>query len=175
MSNYQLVRAVNEQDHFQGNKEAPIVLLEYGDYECPYCGQAYLIVKQLQEDFGNDLGFVFRNFPLSQMHPHAFHAAEAAELAAEEGKFWEMHDSLYEDQENLGDLALAQRAKNLGMDPQQFINNLENNAMQQKVKEDFMSGVESGVGGTPTFFINGEKFEGSWDYMTMRNHLKSLL
>ncbi len=175
MSNDQLTNPVSEKDHFQGNSNAPIVLVEYGDYECPYCGQAYPVVKQLQNDFGDQLGFVFRNFPLAQMHPHAFHAAEAAELAADEGKFWEMHDSLYEDQENLGDGALAQRAQNLGMDANAFISNLENNSKAEKVKSDFMSGVESGVGGTPTFFINGEKYEGSWDYQTFSNYLKNLL
>lgn len=172
---YELSKPVSENDHLQGNKNAPIILVEYGDYQCPYCGQAYSIIKQLQEDFGNHLGFVFRNFPLSQIHEHALHAAEAAEIASDEGKFWEMHDSLYENQEYLNDSALVERAKNLGLNVDGFIEDLQNDAKEEVIKEDFMSGVESGVNGTPSLFINGEKYDGSWDYESFKQVLKSLL
>ncbi len=175
MSEYTLSNPVSKEDHIQGSLDAPVVLVEYGDYQCPYCGQAYPIVKQLQQDFGNQLGFVFRNFPLSQMHEHAMHAAEAAELAADAGKFWEMHDSLYEDQENLGDMALVARAEKLGMDAKQFLANLESDSKEPKVKKDFMSGVESGVNGTPSFFINGVKYEGPWDYNSLKTVLELTL
>ncbi len=175
MPNYQLSIPVNEDDHFQGNENASIILVEYGDYQCPHCGQAYPIIKQIQKDFGDQLGFVFRNFPLAQMHPNAFQAAEAAELAADEGKFWKMHDSLYEDQERLAKPDLVRRANALDMDAEKFLYHLENNSKQEKVKDDFMGGVESGVGGTPSFFINGDMYEGSWDYDSLKNYLENYL
>ncbi len=172
---YQLSVPVNNSDHMQGSMDAPLILLEYGDYQCPYCGQAYPIVKQIQSDFGDQLAFVFRNFPLSQMHAHAFHAAEAAEIAADEGKFWEMHDIMFENQDQLDDLGLAKMADRIGLDPKQFLVNLESNSKKDKVQSDFMSGVESGVNGTPSFYINGAKYNGSWDYATFSNVLKSML
>ncbi len=173
--NYTLSQPVSTNDHLQGNSNAPIQLVEYGDFQCSYCGRAYPIVKQLQKDFGDQLSFVFRNFPLAQIHEHAMHAAEAAELAAEQGKFWEMHDALYENQAKLDDLSLAARAEKLGMDVKTFILELEGGKEEAKVKTDFMSGVESGVNGTPSFFINGEKYNGSWDYEAFKKVLASVL
>src|ERR1039457_2723710 len=115
-----LALPVGERDHIQGPANAPVTLVEYGDYECPYCGQAYPIVKQLQERLGNKLRFVFRNFPLSTMHPHAEEAAEAAEAAAAHGKFWEMHDLLYENQEELDSEELVAYAATLGLNTSRF-------------------------------------------------------
>src|SRR5579862_1438401 len=145
---------VGASDHVQGPAEAPVTLLEYGDYECPYCGEAYLIVKALQNRLGDQVRLVFRNFPLAEAHPHAEHAAEAAEAAAAQGKFWEMHDMLYEHQDALEDADLARYAKALKLDLPRFIKDMENHTYVDRVRSDFTSGVRSGVNGTPTFFIN---------------------
>jgi len=163
----QLTLPVAERDHIQGSATAPITLVEYGDYECPYCGQAYPIVKELQQRLGKRLRFVFRNFPLNTMHPHAEHAAEAAEAAGAQGKFWEMHDALYENQEALADGNLIQYAAALNLDPSQFKTELTKHAHAARVREDFLSGVRSGVNGTPTFFINGVRHDGSFDLDTL--------
>jgi protein-disulfide isomerase len=158
---------VSDRDHVQGPETARVTLVEYGDYECPYCGQAYPIVKALQKELGNDLRFVFRNFPLSQMHPHAEHAAETAEAAAAQGKFWEMHDYLYEHQQALDDSHLANYAAQIGLDTDRFIQEMESQTYTERVKEDFMSGVRSGVNGTPTFFINGTRHDAPFDFRTL--------
>jgi protein-disulfide isomerase len=142
--------------------DAPVTLVEYGDYECPYCGMAYPIVKQVQAHFGDRLRFVFRNFPLGEIHPHAQHAAEAAEAAAAQGKFWEMHDRIFEHQKRLRDEDLRDYAAAEGLDADRFAVDLSGHAFAERVREDFMSGVRSGVNGTPTFFINGVRFEGDW-------------
>jgi len=158
-----LVLPVGERDHIQGSDQAPVTLVEYGDYECPYCGQAYPIVKEVQARLGDRLRFVFRNFPISTSHPHAQHAAEAAEVAGEQGKFWEMHDTLYENQDALDDDNLLRLAEQAGLDPAAFDRAMIAHAMADRVREDFMSGVRSGVNGTPTFFINELRYDGSWD------------
>jgi protein-disulfide isomerase len=151
-----------DRDHIQGPADAPLTLLEYGDYECPYCGAAYPIVKQVQSQMGNRLRFVFRNFPITTSHPHAEHAAEAAEAAASQGKFWEMHDLLYENQKRLEDADLHRYAEQLGLDVQRFAEDLANGAHIGRVREDFMSGVRSGVNGTPTFYVNGLRHDGDY-------------
>lgn len=158
---------VGERDHIQGPADAPVTLVEYGDYECPYCGQAYPIVQAVQEKMGNRLRFVFRNFPLSELHPHAQHAAEAAEIAGGQGKFWEMHDYLFENQRSLWDNRLKEYAEGLGLDGARFQSDLEAHTYQERVREDFLSGVRSGVNGTPTFFINGQRHDDSWDEETL--------
>jgi protein-disulfide isomerase len=158
-----LRETVNTNDHIQGKKDAKVTLVEYGDYECPYCGQAYPIVKELQKIEGTKLKFVFRNFPLEQVHPHAVPAACAAEAAAKQGKFWEMHDLLYENQEALEDNDLLIYAKELKLDIPQFTKDMESDEIKNKVEVDFMSGVRSGVNGTPTFFINGIRHDGSYE------------
>jgi protein-disulfide isomerase len=157
-----LTALVNESDHVQGSKNAPIILVEYGDYECSYCGEAYPIVKHIQSQLGDRLCFVFRNFPLAQMHPHAAQAAAAAEAANAQGHFWEMHDLLYENQENLEDTNLIGYATNLGLNKAKFATDLRNGNFNEKVQDDFMSGAEDGVNGTPTFFINGDRYDGDW-------------
>jgi protein-disulfide isomerase len=155
------------RDHIQGPIDAPIALVEYGDYECPSCGEAYPIVKAIQEKLGERLCFVFRNFPLSNMHPYAEHAAEAAEAAGAQGKFWEMHDLLFENQESLHDEALAQYAESLGLDAGRLLGEVLNGTHAARVREDFRSGARGGVNGTPTFFINGVRHAGAFDTETL--------
>lgn len=158
----QLIPAVNSQDHIYGNVQASFELVEYGDYECPYCGAAYPIVKNIQQKFGRHLKFVFRNFPLSKIHPHAFSAAVATEAAGLQGKFWEMHDVVFENQKILGEENILRLAETIGLIPERFKVDLQQKALVEKVEKDFESGLRSGVNKTPTFFINGEKYEGAW-------------
>jgi protein-disulfide isomerase len=158
-----LTEPVGAIDHVQGPATAPVTLLEYGDYECPYCGEAYSALKAIQKRMGNDLRFVFRNFPLKQMHPHALAAAEAAEAAGAQGKFWEMHDMLYEHQDDLEPQALVGYAKSLGLDVQRFVKDVNAGTFAAKIKHDFQTGVMSGVNGTPSLFINGERYDGGYD------------
>ena len=156
-----LVLPVARRDHIQGPIDAPIALVEYGDYECPYCGEAYPIIKAIQERLGDRLCFAFRNFPLVNSHPHAQHAAEAAEAAGTQGKFWEMHDLLFENQEALEDDDLAQYAATLGLDARRLIAEVLAGAHSARVREDFSSGARGGVNGTPTFFVNGVRYDGA--------------
>jgi protein-disulfide isomerase len=158
-----LTLPVSARDHIQGPSEAPNTLVEYGDYECPHCARAYPIVKAVQRRMGNRLRFVFRNFPLNEAHPHAEAAAETALAAGAQGKFWEMHDTLFEHQEALELDDLLGYAQNLGLDSKRFVHELEKRIFLPQVKEDFSSGVRSGVNGTPTFFVNGARFDGAWD------------
>jgi len=151
------------RDHIQGPVNAAITLVEYGDYECPYCGEAYSIVKEIQERLGDQLCFVFRNFPLRNMHPHAERAAEAAEAAGAQGKFWEMHDALFENQDALDDEDIAELASELGLDDKKLMDDVEKGANAARIQEDFRSGTRGGVNGTPSFFINGVRFDGDWE------------
>jgi protein-disulfide isomerase len=155
---------VGAKDHKQGSPDAPVTLVEYGDYECPYCGEAYPVVKALQERLGDQVCFVFRNFPLAEAHPHAEEAAEAAEAAAAQGKFWEMHDMLYENQDALEPEDLVQYARALRLDLPRFVLEMREHIYKERVREDFRSGVRSGVNGTPTFFINGHRHDGSFEF-----------
>jgi protein-disulfide isomerase len=170
-----LTLPVSERDHAQGLADAPITLVEYGDYECPYCGQAYPIVKEVQRRLGSRLRFVFRNFPLSESHPHAEHAAEAAEGAGARGQFWGMHDMLFEHQRALHDRHLVEYASALGLEGAVFEDELRAHTYRARVREDFLSGVRSGVNGTPTFFINGVRFDGSWDPDTLSDALTAAM
>ena len=156
-----------DRDHIQGLDDARVTLVEYGDYECPYCGEAYPIVKDIQERLGEQLRFVFRNFPISTSHPHAEHAAEAAEAAAAQGRFWEMHDHLYENQRHLLDDQLRSYAQAVDLDLDLFDKELAEHVHADRVHEDFMSGVRSGVNGTPTFFINGLRHDDSYESETL--------
>ena len=170
-----LTPPVGSRDHAEGPADAPVTLVEFGDYECPHCGRAYPIVKAVQRRLGNQLRFVFRNFPLKTIHPHAEHAAEAAEAAAAQGHFWEMHDAIFEHQAALGDQDLARYAEAAGLDRTRFERDLKSGTYKVRVHEDFMSGVRSGVNGTPTFFINGRRYEGSWDEMPLTAALQAML
>lgn len=158
---------ISKRDHIQGSMKAPFNLVEYGDYECPYCGKAYSIVKEVQADLGDKLCFVFRNFPLIEMHPHSESAAEAAEAAGGQGQFWEMHDMLYENQSALEDEDLASYAQNLDLDVEQFVEDLDEGTYQPRVQEDIEGGIRSDVTGTPMFFVNGCLHRGDFDFDTL--------
>ena len=162
-----LAPPVSDRDRVQGPSTAPVTLLEYGDYQCPTCGLAYPVVKKLQAQLGARLRFVFRNFPIATIHPYAEHAAEAAEAAGAQGKFWAMHDLLYENQDSLADDDLVQYAVTLGLDSARFTSELTRHTHAGRVREDLMSGARSGVNGTPTFFINGFRHDASFDLETM--------
>jgi protein-disulfide isomerase len=155
------------RDHIQGPADAAVTLIEYGDYECPYCGAAYPIIKEVQARMGERLRFVFRNFPITTSHPHAEQAAEAAEAAGSQGKFWAMHDVLYENQKRLGDPDLRAYAEKLALDVEQFDKDLAEHVHAARVREDFMSGVRSGVNGTPSFYINGSRHDDSYELETL--------
>jgi protein-disulfide isomerase len=161
-----------ERDHIQGPAHAAVTLVEYGDYECPYCGAAYPIIKEVQARMGDRLRFVFRNFPITTSHPHAEQAAEAAEAAAIRDRFWEMHDLLYENQKRLRDEDLLGYAEKLGLDVVAFERELAEHVHTARVREDFMSGVRSGVTGTPTFYINGVRHDDSYDVETLISALE---
>ena len=161
--------AVHDGDHTLGAADAPVTLVEYGDFQCPYCAQAHPIVTAVRERLGARLRFVFRNFPLTQIHPRALHAAQAAEsVAAHAGTstYWAMHDAIFEHQRDsaaaLDDEHLIAYAATAGADPRDVRADLEAGAFEERVRADFMSGVRSGVNGTPTFFVNGERFGGDW-------------
>jgi protein-disulfide isomerase len=163
---------IEGRDHIQGSERARVTLVEYGDYECPYCGAAYPIVKRIQESMGDRLRFVFRNFPISTSHPHAEHAAEAAEAADTQGRFWQMHDRLYENQRRLADDDLREHAATLELDIDLFDKEMAEHVHTARVHEDFMSGVRSGVNGTPTFFINGVRHDGSYERSVLLDALE---
>ena len=149
------------RDHIQGDLRTILTLVEYGDYQCPFCGAAYPEVKKVQKELGSKLRFVFRNFPLTNVHEFAMVAAETAEAAGAQGKFWEMHDFLYEHQRTLGDHSVAPaQAKKLGLDTQKFEREISQHVYQKRIKDDFIGGVRSGVNGTPTFYVNGVRHDG---------------
>lgn len=159
-----LTPPVSSSDHVEGLATAPVTLVEYGDYECPFCGLAFPIVKALQQTMGRELRFVFRNFPLREAHPHALHAAVAAEAVGARGEktFWAMHDRLYEHQDALEDSDLFAYAEILGVAAREIAAAFDNDALVARVRADFRGGVRSGVNGTPTFFINGERYDDNW-------------
>ena len=159
---------VSQRDHQQGPATAPVTLVEYGDYECPYCGEAYPIVKEIQRRLGDRMRFVFRNFPLTQSHPHAQHAAEAAEAAAVQGKFWEMHDLLFPRQAALDAGHLLAYVRELELDAVRVERELEQEVYRARVRHDIESGLQSGVSGTPMFFINGRRHEEPGDARTLQ-------
>jgi protein-disulfide isomerase len=159
-----LTPPVSARDHAQGPSNAPLTLVEFGDYQCPYCGAAYPVVKKIQKTLGKKLRFVFRNFPLTQAHPYALVAAEAAEAAALQGKFWEMHDIIYENQGSLQPDILPAWAARVGLDLEKFGEAIRHADIVKRLKEDRMSGISSGVNGTPCFFINGMRYDDSADY-----------
>jgi protein-disulfide isomerase len=165
-----LTPTVSASDHHQGSLDSGLVLVEYGDFECPYCGQAYPEVKAVQKALGAGLCLVFRHFPLTSAHPHAERAAEFAEAAATVGRFWEMHDWLYEHQDALGDAGLVKAARHFGLD-QKLIDATLGGQYAAPVAQSFRGGVRSGVNGTPCFFINGTRHDGPWDAAALREAL----
>jgi protein-disulfide isomerase len=165
-------------DHIRGSvNNAPITLVEYGDYECPYTGMAYPIVKELIREFGNDkIRFVFRNFPLNNIHPHAQHASEAAEAAAAQDKFWQMHDYLFEHQKALDDSHILEYAQKVGLeDIRKFKDDVSRHIYAPLIEESLKGGIDSGVEGTPTFFINGVRYEDSFDLKTFSETIQKYL
>ena len=164
-----------ERDHIRGSVHAPLTLLEYGDFECPYCGAAHPVVDEICRRLGRHLRFVFRHFPLANVHPHAELAAEAAEAAGAQGKFWEMHDRLFEHQDALGDEDLIAHGRALDLDIDALARELADGAHAQRVREDFTTGVRSGVNGTPSFFINNARYDGSHDLGSMLKTLEGML
>jgi len=165
---------LNAQDHLQGSPDAPIQLVEYGDYECPFCGRAHLVVKAIQRAMGDDLLFAFRNFPLTQVHPHALRAAQAAEAAGLQDRFWPMHDLIFDNQQFLEDEHLVRYAALVGCDLDQFARDIDSDEVAEKVRSDFLSGARSGVNGTPTFFVNGERYDGSWEPEILLSSLRQM-
>lgn len=165
---------VNDQDHIEGNPSAAIVLLEYGDYQCPYCQKAYRMVKQMQQELGSNLKLAFRNFPLNKIHPDAKAAAIASEAAARQGKYWEMHDHLFENHTDFSREKLIEFAQALGLDTETFTKDIDDVSLAEKVDSDFYGGMRSGVSATPTFYINNEKFEGNWMGGELKDRLLEL-
>lgn len=171
----QLIPIVNNNDHIWGNPIASIELVEYGDYECPYCGHAFPIVKKILRNFGSEIKFVFRNFPLTKIHPNAFSAALATEAAGLQNRFWEMHDIIFENQKALDDDYILLFAHRIGLDMERFKTDIQQKPLMEKVHKDFESGLRSGVNRTPTFFINGHKYEGDWTGDRLFQYLKGLM
>jgi protein-disulfide isomerase len=157
---------VHDTDQQTGNLGSAVTLVEYGDYQCPHCGHAHPLLKRLLSEMGSELRFVFRNFPLQEIHPAAMMAALAAEAAGRQGKFWEMHDLIFEHQQDLHGNSFLKFAGELKLDMQQFAKDWKDPSTMEKVEADFESGIRSGVNGTPTFFVNGEKllsYDGSYE------------
>ena len=170
-----LTRPVTRRDHILGPVNAPLTLVEYGDYQCPFCGRAYPVVMQLHQDFEKRMRTVYRHFPLTQVHPMALLAAKAAEAAGKQGKFWEMHDVVFRNQESLSPLAFPAWAAELRLDMEQFERDLESEEVARRIQEDRRSGIASGVNGTPTFFINNRRFDGPPTYDALREGLLEAL
>ena len=162
-----LTLPVSARDHVQGPETAPVTLVEYGDFECPYCGAAHPVIKEIQRCLGEQLRFVYRHFPLVNVHPRAEHAAEAAEAAGARGQFWAMHDILFEHQTALDDHHLVSHARAVGIDTALFEREMAAHIYAPRVREDFESGVLSGVKGTPTFYINGVRHDAAFDTATL--------
>jgi protein-disulfide isomerase len=159
--------AVGKGDHALGPEEAPVTLVEYGDYQCPFCADMQPMIKAIAKSMGSQMRFVFRHMPLLEMHPYAQHAAEAAESAAAQGKFWEMHDAIYRRQSDLGSDLLHQLAVQLKLNIEQFDADLDARRYRPRVKRDFMGGMRSGVASTPAFFINGKRYDGALDQASL--------
>src|SRR5262249_49473562 len=163
---------VTHKDHIQGNANALITLVEYGDYECPHCGQAYPIVERVQKHFGDRLRFVFRNFPLNEIHANAESAAESTEFAATNRRYWEMHDGIFENQQVIGLPLFCELSDRLGLSVSDLQDALANQEYLPRVREDFRGGVRSGVNGMPTFFINGRRHDGPFEFEDLVEAIK---
>ncbi len=161
--NIQLAVPVSEQDHSQGSANAPVTLVQYGDYQCPYTRQSTSGVRAIQQQLGTQLRFVFRNFPLTEIHPHALHSAEAAEAANAQGKFWEMHDYIFHHQHTLEDADLRRFAEAISLDTTQYEQDMTQHRHLKRIEADMEGGERSGVQGTPTFYINGVLHNASWE------------
>jgi protein-disulfide isomerase len=161
-----------ERDHIRGPHVAPVTLLEYGDFECPFCGRAEPVVREVLADFA-DIRYVWRHLPLSDVHPNAQLAAEAAEAAGRQGSFWEMHDLLLDHQDALSPRDLLGYAEKLGLDVERFHHDMREGHGARQVREDVDSADRSGVTGTPTFFINGRRHHGAYDIETLSRAVRA--
>ena len=166
-----LLLPIHDEDHVRGPASAAFTLVEYGDYECPDCGRLFYIIRDLQASLGERLRIVYRHYPLSGIHPHAQEAAEAAEAAGAQGRFWEMHDLLFENQNALKRKDLITYSERLGLDSERFRLELKRGVYSDVVREDFRRGVQNGVYGTPGLFLNGVRHDGAWDRDTLLKEL----
>jgi protein-disulfide isomerase len=162
-----------ERDHIRGSTDAPVTLVEYGDYECPYCGQAEVVIRELLAEFGDDLRYVWRHLPLNDVHANAQMASEAAEAAAAQGAFWPMHDTLLDHQDELTPDELDRYAAELGLDVERFRDDLRRRRYSERVAEDVGSADASGVAGTPSFFVNGRRHQGAYDVATLTSAVRA--
>ncbi|MBX9258458.1 DsbA family protein [Desmonostoc muscorum CCALA 125] len=161
--NNRLIVPISQRDHTQGAMDAPIVLVEYGNYQCPHSNEAHTIIQQIQQRIGHKLYFAFRHFPQPQIYPQSQKAAEVAEIAAEQGKFWQMHDTLFKCQNLLNNGYLVEYAHQLGLNVPQFLRDMANHIYADRVAEDFQSAIRSGVNSTPAFFINNVRYQNEWN------------
>jgi protein-disulfide isomerase len=175
LSKATLTPPVGKHDHVQGRLTATVTLVEYGDYQCPFCGNIQPVIKKLQKHYGDQLRFVFRNFPQVRVHAYAQRAAEAAEAAGAQGKFWEMHDYLYDHQEALDVENLARAADALGLDKVKFDREVAERVYADRVQRDIQSGNDSGVGGTPTIFINGARSDDDDDFEKLKAKIEEAI
>ena len=164
---HRLTVPVSGRDHVRGDLAARLTLLEYGDYECPYCRAAHPVVKEVERRLEGQLCFAFRNFPIVNAHPHALRAAEAAEAAGAQSRFWPMHDRLFESTTLLDDDTLVRHAVQIGLDARRFVADLSAHRYLDRIREDMSSGARSGVNGTPTFFVNGIRHDGPHDALSL--------
>jgi protein-disulfide isomerase len=169
-----LLLPIQPEDHVEGNEHAGFTLVEYGDYECPDCGTLFATIKNLRDKWPNDIRVVYRQYPLSGIHPHALAAAEAAEAAGAQGHFWEMHALLFKNQHALSTKDLVRYAEQLSLDVPRFQRELKNRTYEDRVRSDFRRGVANGVYGTPGLFINGVRDNGAIDTDSLAAKLKSL-
>ncbi len=170
-----LKKAIGPDDHIRGPAEAPVTLVEYGDYQSPLCGEAYYMVRALQAEMGAQLRFVFRNFPLAFIHPYAKYAALTAEAASAQGHFWEIHDFLFENPGIVEDGQMLTYARSIGIEGRRFEREIAQKQHDERLQEDILSGIESGVNGTPTFFINGIRHEGVWNFDSLLAAMKAAI
>ena len=166
---------VSKDDHIKGSMHAPVVLVEYGDFQCPHCGAAHPIVKRILKVYKDQMAFVFRHFPLSEVHPYAQVAAVASEAAANQGKFWQMHELIFDNQATLGIEMLLDLAEKINLDMKTFQKDFKDPKLFEKVEANFESGIVSGVNGTPSFYLNGEKFNKSYDFDTLNTAISTKL
>jgi protein-disulfide isomerase len=170
-----LTTPIGPEDHTIGPQTARVTLVEYGDYECPFCGMAQPVVKQLLSLLRDDVLFAFRHFPLTQVHPHSFDAAIGAEAAGAQGRFWEMHELLFANQDHLTPRDQLVLARTLDLDLEQFTEDLTQRTYAPRIRRDFLSGVRSGVNGTPTFFINDVRHNGGWSLDSLLDGIRAAI
>ena len=169
----ELATPVSAEDHIQGDAHAPITLVEYGDFQCPHCAIAHAVVKRLQHHFGDRMRYVYRNFPLTEIHPLAEPAAETAEFAGDKGKYWPMHDAIFENQRSLTPELLVDLATRLQLDSDELASAVDEQRYLDRISRDVEGGEQAGVHGTPTFFINGRQYKGPWEFSDLERAMEA--